>query len=52
MNKIINKTFFKVDFILTSPLAISSGENVYADKDVIRDSMGTPYIPASSIAGV
>ncbi len=46
------KIYYKIKFSLTSPLALSSGENNYADKDLIRDAKGKPYIPASSIAGV
>ena len=52
MNKIIRKDFYRITFKLKSPLALSSGENNYTDKDVIRDSRDKPYIPASSIAGV
>ncbi len=50
--KVSKKVYYKIKFKLTSPLALSSGENNYSDKDVIRDATGKPYIPASSIAGV
>lgn len=37
---------------LLSPLSIGSGENAQTDKDVIVDSLGSPFIPATAIAGV
>lgn len=52
-NKAIQKKkYYKISFKLESPLAIGSGENNYTDKDIIKDSAGTPYIPATAIAGV
>ena len=43
---------YRVDIELKSPLAIGSGENASTDSDVIVDSTGKPFIPASSLAGV
>ena len=52
-NKSIQKKkYYKITFKLESPLAIGSGENTYTDKDIIKDSRGVPYIPATAIAGV
>lgn len=44
--------YFKVIFELLTPLAIGSGNNKNTDSDVICDSRGVPYIPATSIAGI
>ena len=52
LNKIKKKKYYKITFNLASPLALGSGENDNTDKDLIRDSVGNPFIPASSIAGV
>ena len=50
--RIIQKLYYRITFTLVSPLSIGSGENRYTDRDIIRDSSGEPYIPASAIAGV
>ncbi len=50
--KISKKIYYKIRFTLSSPLTLGSGENNYADRDIIRDASGRPYIPASSVAGV
>ena len=52
MNKVIKKKYCKIRFVLESPLALSSGENIITDKDLAKDSSGRPYIPGTSIAGV
>ena len=49
---ITKKKYYKITFDLASPLALGSGDNDNTDKDLILDSAGKPYIPASSIAGV
>ncbi len=49
MNK---KIYYKIDITLLSPLSIGSGANAQTDKDVIVDSLGNPFIPATAIAGV
>ena len=41
----------KAEFELSSPLCVSSGEGTAADKDVILDYKGRPFIPGTSIAG-
>ena len=46
------KKYIKLIFKLISPLALSSGEKGLTDSQLIKDKAGTPYIPASSIAGV
>lgn len=50
--KIKEKKYYKMKFTLASPLAIGDGSNYTTDRDVVRDSKGVPYIPASAIAGV
>ncbi|MBR5315363.1 MAG: CRISPR-associated protein [Firmicutes bacterium] len=52
MFKIQKKKYYKITFEPASPLAVGSGENRYTDSDIIKDSCGNPYIPASAIAGV
>lgn len=44
--------YYKIKFVLASPLAIGSGENTSTDSDVILDSKGNPVIPATAFAGV
>lgn len=46
------KKYYRIEFELTSPLAVGSGENNITDKDIVRDGRGIPYIPGSSLAGV
>ena len=50
--EIKKKCYYRIGFTLKSPLAIGSGGNTNTDKDIIRNSFGHPYIPASAIAGV
>lgn len=45
------RKIYRLDITLVSPLAVGSGENESTDSDVIVDSTGTPFIPASSLAG-
>ncbi len=45
-------TYYRLLLKLTSPLALGSGKNDQSDHDCIRHKNGSPYIPASSIAGV
>lgn len=52
MKRIIKKQIFRIEFKLASPLAIGASESVNTDKDVMRNSKGVPYIPASALAGV
>lgn len=51
-NKIIEKKYYKIKFTLASPIAIGDGSNYTTDRDIVRNSKGVPYIPASAIAGV
>ena len=44
--------YYKLDLKLLSPLSIGSGQSRHSDSDIILDSRGEPYIPASSLAGV
>ena len=52
MNKIIEKKYLKVKFMLDSPLIIGCGKSENTDNDLITDSAGYPYIPGTAIAGV
>lgn len=51
MNRIIKKKIYKVTFELKSPLSIGSGNNAKTDSDIIKNSLGIPYIPGSAMAG-
>ena len=46
------KKYYRIQFQLTSPLAVGSGENHLTDRDIVRDSRGIPYIPGTALAGV
>lgn len=46
------RKYYRIDLLLKSPLSIGSGADENTDKDIIVDSSGTPFIPASSLAGV
>ena len=46
------KKYYKIIFELASPMIIGSGNNEFTDNDIVRNSIGEPYIPASSVAGV
>ncbi len=50
--KVKNRVYYRIDIKLLSPLSVGSGENTQTDKDVIVDSLGNPFIPATAIAGV
>lgn len=52
IEKLTGKKYYRITFTLDSPLALGSGENHHTDKDLMLDSAGKPYIPASSLAGV
>ena len=49
---VIKKIYYRIEFEITSAMAVGSGENVYSDQDIIRDSAGDPYIPGSTLAGI
>lgn len=46
------KIYYKLEITAESPLSVGSGLNQNTDKDVIVDSLGCPFIPATAIAGV
>ena len=48
----MNRRYYRFDIVLVSPLSLSSGLNENTDSDVLLDSRGKPYIPATSLAGV
>ncbi len=48
----MNRRYFSFEIVLVSPLSLSSGLSENTDSDVLLDSRGKPYIPATSIAGV
>ena len=45
-------TYYRLVLKLASPLALGSGKNDFSDHDCVRHNNGSPFIPASSIAGV
>lgn len=51
-DRMIAKRYYRIEFKLASALAVGSGENEETDKDLVRDSRGVPYIPASALAGI
>lgn len=51
-DQIRKKKYCRIKFRLISSMAIGSGENQYSDSDMMKNSYGAPYIPASAIAGV
>ena len=46
------RKIYRLAVTLTSPLSIGSGMNEHTDKDVLVDSVGVPFLPATSLAGV
>lgn len=52
IDKIIKKKYCRIELITFSSISIGSGNNISTDQDIIRNSLGKPYIPASAIAGV
>lgn len=46
------RIYYKLNITLMSPLSISSGSDANTDKDVILDSEGNPFIPATSLTGI
>ncbi|WP_081850145.1 RAMP superfamily CRISPR-associated protein [Ruminococcus sp. HUN007] len=50
--EIMKHTYYRLQLKLTSPLSVGSGENRKSDSDVITRLDGSPYIPATTIAGV
>jgi len=52
IGKVVKRIYVKVPIKLETPLIIGSGDSHNADIEVLKDSKGIPFIPASSIAGV
>ena len=48
----MNKTYYKIEFELSSPLIVGCGTERITDNDVSLNSLGKPYIPGTAIAGV
>ena len=46
------RTYYQLKLTLRTPLAVGSGATADTDKDVIVDSRGNPFIPATAITGV
>ena len=44
--------YYQLILKLKTPLSVGSGNNVNSDSDVVVRKNGTPYIPATAIAGV
>lgn len=51
-NIVVEKIFIKGNIYLKSPLIIGSGIDENSDDDIQRDSMGNPFIPGTTLAGV
>ena len=51
-NSITKRIAIKAECSFSAPALIGSGTDNNTDSDIIRDSMDTPFIPGSSIAGV
>lgn len=52
MNVFNMRMYYRLEMTLIAPLSIGSGENESTDHDIIVDSNGKPFIPATAIAGV
>jgi CRISPR/Cas system CMR subunit Cmr4 (Cas7 group RAMP superfamily) len=51
-HRITHKFILRADLELTSPLRIGNGEGEYTQLAILRDALGRPYLPGSSLAGV
>lgn len=51
-NRWEKKIYYRIVFRLASALSVGSGENQYSDGDIVRDSVGDPFVPGSSLAGI
>lgn len=51
-DKLLKKRYYRITFSLTSPLSVGCGKNENSDKDIVVNSLGKPYIPASALAGI
>ncbi len=50
--KVIGRIIIDGKITLTSPAIIGSGESEFSDIEVIKNSVGKPFIPATSLIGV
>ena len=48
----MKRIYYRIVYTLDSPLSVGSGQDDNTDMDVMLNSIGEPYIPATSIAGV
>lgn len=48
----MNRRYYRFDIKTVSPIALGSGANENSDHDVLLDSRGKPFIPATAVAGV
>lgn len=46
------RAYYRIDFLLESPLSIGAADSTTTDHDVVLDSRDLPIIPATSLAGV
>ena len=51
MKEFGNRVYYKIELTADSSLTIGSGNDIISDHDVIVDNSGSPFIPASGIAG-
>ena len=52
MKKITAKVYYRIEFVLDSPLMIGSKQQERTDKDLLVDACGRPIIPGSALAGI
>lgn len=51
-DKIISIRYYRIEFQLASALFVGSGQEEMTDGDIMRDSRGIPYIPATGLTGL
>ena len=51
-DKIISKKYFYIEFELASALTIGGKSSRLTDRDIVKNSRGEPYIPATALAGI
>ena len=51
MKEFGKRIYYKIELTADSSLTIGSGNDVISDHDVIVDNNGSPFIPATGIAG-
>ena len=52
MKKITSKIYYRIEFVLASPLMLGSAQNERTDKDLLVDACRQPVIPGSALAGI